>query len=40
MDHHAVVSFLWVKEHLPKDIHKDVFPVRGKNCLSFEAVYS
>jgi hypothetical protein len=32
------VSFLWAKGLNAKDIHKEVFPLYGKKCLSCKAV--
>jgi hypothetical protein len=31
--------FLWAKELNAKDIHKEIFPVYGGNCLSRKAVH-
>jgi hypothetical protein len=40
IEDHSVVCFLWVKGCLARDIHKHIFPVHGKNCLSCEVVYN
>jgi hypothetical protein len=29
----SVVRFLWAKGHNSKDIHKETFPVYGRECL-------
>jgi hypothetical protein len=34
----TVVGFLWAKGLSAKDIHKEMFPVYGGNCLSRKAV--
>jgi hypothetical protein len=35
----SVVSFLWAKGLNAKDIHKEMFPVYGRKCLSRKAVH-
>jgi hypothetical protein len=35
-----VVCFLWAKGLPAKDIHEDVLPEAGENCLSRKAVYN
>jgi hypothetical protein len=32
--------FLWAKEPIAKDIHKEMFPVYGGKCLSCKAVHN
>jgi hypothetical protein len=36
----SVVRFLWEEGLNAKDIHKEMFPVYGGNCLSRKAVHS
>jgi hypothetical protein len=38
-DERSAVLFVWAKRFNAKDIHKEMFPVYGGNCLSLEAVY-
>jgi hypothetical protein len=39
-DQRSVVSFLWVKEFNAKDIHKEIFPVYCRKCLSRKGVHN
>jgi hypothetical protein len=34
------VCFLWAKELDAKDIHKELFPVKGGKCWSCKAIHS
>jgi hypothetical protein len=36
----SVVGFLWEEGLSAKDIHKEMFPVYGRKCLSRKAVYN
>jgi hypothetical protein len=36
----SVVRFLWAKGLSAKDIHMQMFPVYGGNCLSRKAVHN
>jgi hypothetical protein len=36
----SVVRFLWAKGRNAKDIHKEMFPVYGENCLSCKVVHN
>jgi hypothetical protein len=38
-EQHTMVYLLWTKGHLAKDIHKNILPVHGKNCLSHKFLY-
>jgi hypothetical protein len=35
-----VLFFLWAKGFNAKDIHKEMFPVYGRKCLSLKAVHN
>jgi hypothetical protein len=39
-EQHSFVRFLWAKELNAKNIHKEIFPVYGGNCLSRKAVHN
>jgi hypothetical protein len=34
------VRFLWAKGLNGKDVHKEMFPVYGKKCLSWKAIHN
>jgi hypothetical protein len=36
--HHSVVRLLWAKGLSANNIHKEMFPVYGRKCLSRKAV--
>jgi hypothetical protein len=36
----SVVCLLWAKGLNAKDIHKEMFPIYGGNCLTHKAVYN
>jgi hypothetical protein len=36
----SLVRFLWAKELNAKDIHKEMFPVYGGECLSRKSVHN
>jgi hypothetical protein len=37
---HPVVRFLWTKGLNAKDVHKEMFPVYGVNCLPRKEVHN
>ena len=40
IEQRGVVRFLWAKNMEAKDIHKEMLPMYGENCLSRQAVHS
>jgi hypothetical protein len=39
-EQHSVVHFLWAKGLNAKDIHKEMFPLYGGNCLPRKVVHN
>ena len=40
IEQRGVVRFLWAKNMEAKDIHKEMLPMYGENCLSRQAVHN
>jgi hypothetical protein len=40
IEQRGVVRFLWAKNMVAKDIHKEMLPMYGEHCLSRQAVHN